>query len=107
MTVPGSRQIGSKFSRHAEAHWAHLSRLNNMLIILNISMFFLTDLVVKQGYYFTYYSLICLAVAAAGPLMPIGLLDRLWYYIIFLLSEAGGIYFLVASIIYWVKTNSG
>ena len=36
--------------------WGNLSRLNGLLIILNISMFFLTGLV-AQGYYYTFYSL--------------------------------------------------
>jgi hypothetical protein len=73
---------------------------------LNISLFFLTDLVTRQGYYYTFYSLICLAAAAIGPLLPFGLLNRLWYYLAFMASEFAGVYFLVASIWYWVKTNS-
>ena len=98
--------LENRFAPNAETHWGHLSRLTNLMIILNISMFFLTDLVTEQGYYYTYYSLLFLVLAAIGPLMPIGLLDRLWYYLIFLLSESLGIYFLVASAWYWVRTNS-
>jgi glucan-binding YG repeat protein len=46
-------------------------------------------------------------VAAAGPLIPIGLLNRLWYYLIFVISQTVGVYFLVVSGWYWVSTNSG
>lgn len=99
-------QCQQGFERFAESHWAHLSRLTNLLIILNISLFFLTDLVTKQGYYYTFYSLICLAAASLGPLLPFGLLHRLWYYLAFMASEVAGVYFLVASIWYWVETSS-
>ena len=101
------QRLEKQFKLSAVSHWAHLSRLTNLLIILNISMFFLTDLVIKHGYYYTYYSLFFLAVTATGPLMPFGLLNRLWYYLIFVLSEAIGIYYLVVSGWYWVSTNSG
>jgi hypothetical protein len=101
------QRLDKRFAPHADIHWAHLSRLTNLLIILNISLFFLTDLVTRHGYYYTFYSLLFLSVAAMGPLMPIGLFNRLWYYLIFLLNEAMGIYFLVVSGWYWVSTNSG
>lgn len=100
-------QLEKQFASHADSHWAHLSRLNNLLIILNISMFFLTDLVIRHGYYYTYYSLSFLLLTAIGPLMGFGLLTRLWYYLVFVLSEVAGTYFLVVSAWYWVKTNSG
>ena len=96
-----------RFERYAESHWAHLSRLTNLLIILNISLFFLTDLVTKHGYFYTFYSLFFLALATVGPLLPFGLLNRLWYYLVFMGSDVVGVYFLVASIWYWVNTSSG
>jgi len=46
------------FLRDNENYWANLSRLNNLLIILNISLFFLTELVTKENYYFTFYTLL-------------------------------------------------
>ena len=101
------QRLERRFASHADTHWAHLSRFNNLLIILNISMFFLTDLVTRHGYYYTYYSLLFLLLAALGPLIGFGLLGRLWYYSMFVLSEFAGSYFLVASAWYWVKTNSG
>lgn len=101
------QHMEKRFAPHAGSHWNHLSRVTNLLIILNITMFFITDLVTKFGYYYTFYSLFFLFLAAVGPLMPIGLLNRLWYYLLFLMCEAVGTYFLVASVWYWVKTNSG
>ena len=101
------RRMEKRFLPFAENHWAHLSRLTNLLIILNISLFFITDLVTKYGYYYTFYSLFFLSLTAAGPLLPIGLLDRLWYYSLFLVSECVGVYFLVSSVWYWIKTSSG
>lgn len=86
--------------------WSHLSRLNNMLVIMNISMFFLTGLVAK-GYYYTFYSLICLGVVGVGVIIPTTLIHRLWYYWTFLIAELSGLYFLVASLIYWVENGSG
>jgi len=75
------------------------------LIILNISLFFLTELVTRQGYYYTFFSLLCLGVVAIGLLIPLGLVNRLWYYCIFLFAELVAIYFLTASIWFWVGTN--
>lgn len=107
LSHPGYQRMEKRFAPHAESQWGHLSRLTNLLIILNISLFFLTDLVTRQGYYYTFYSLLFLSVAAIGSLLPFGLLNRLWYYMIFLLSEAVGVYFLVVSIGYWIGTGRG
>ena len=86
--------------------WANMSRVNNLLVIMNISMFFLTGLVV-QGYFFTFYSLICLGIVGLGSLVPTTLIRKLWYYWMFLAVELIGLYFLVASIFYWVANGSG
>ncbi len=107
MRTNAYQRLEKHFVSHAVSHWAHLSRINNLLIVLNISMFFLTDLVIRQGYYYTYYSLSFLALTVMGPLIGFGLLNRLWYYSIFVLSEMAGSYFLIASAWYWVRTNSG
>ncbi|MGB6011636.1 MAG: hypothetical protein WBI57_10250, partial [Desulfobacterales bacterium] len=79
--------------------WASLSRLNNLLIILNISMFFLTGLVAR-GYYYTFFSLGCFSVVAILTILPVTLISRLWFYLFNLLIEFVGIYFLIASMIY-------
>jgi len=86
--------------------WGNLSQVNNLLVIMNISMFFLTGLVAR-GYYFTFYSLICLGVVAMGSLIPTTLIRKLWYYWLFLVVELVGLYFLVASVLYFIKNGSG
>jgi hypothetical protein len=53
--------------------WINLSRLNNLLVIMNISMFFLTGLVAK-GYFYTFYSLIILTIKRSGLKNPLKLL---------------------------------
>jgi hypothetical protein len=70
--------------------WASLSRLNNLLIILNISMFFLTGLVVR-GYYYTFFSLGCFSVVAILTILPVTLISRLWFYLFNLLVEFVGL----------------
>ncbi len=82
--------------------WNNLSRWNNLMVIINITMFFLTGLV-AQGYYFTFYSLICLSIVGMGILLPLPHSRSLKYYGGFLVIELAGIYFLVASVVYWVK----
>jgi len=86
--------------------WSNLSRLNGLLIILNISMFFLTGLVAK-GYYYTCYSLIGLGLVGIGMLFPTKLVKSLGYYWFFLVVELTAIYFLVVSIVYWIRQANG
>lgn len=86
-------------------YWSNLSRAANLLILLNISLFFVTELVTKQGYYYTYYSLFLLLVVKIGLLLPLGLLDRPWYYCIFLMCEILAAYFVISSIWFWVVMN--
>ena len=86
--------------------WSNLSRLNSLMVILNISMFFLTGLVAK-GYFYTFYSLVCLSVLGVGAIIPTVLVRRLWYYWAFMGIELLGLYYLVASVVYWVRNGSG
>ncbi len=86
--------------------WSNLSRLNNLMVVMNISMFFLTGLVAK-GYYYTFFSMICLGLVGVGTIVPTVLIRRLWYYWIFLLVELVGLYYLVNSIVYWVRSGYG
>ena len=85
--------------------WANLARLNNLLIILNITLFFLTGLV-AQGYYYTFCSIGCFAVVAILTILPFPFVNRLWFYLLNVTLEFVGIYFLAASIIYWVQTGA-
>lgn len=85
--------------------WSNLSRLNNLLVIMNISMFFLTGLVAK-GYFYTFYSLIILCIVSLGLLIPTALIRSLWYYWFYFVLELLGLYFLVASVVYWVNNGN-
>lgn len=99
-------RLNAAFDADHANYWSHLSRLNNLLVIVNISMFFLTGLVAK-GYYYTFYSLVCAGVVGVGTLVPTTLVRRLWYYWIFLIIEFIGIYYLVASVVFWVENGTG
>jgi len=100
------KKLDTAFDADHMNFWSNLSRVNNLLVIMNISMFFLTGLVAR-GYYFTFYSLICLGVVALGSLIPTTLIRKLWYYWMFLVVELVGLYFLVASVLYFIKSGSG
>ncbi|TNF66370.1 MAG: hypothetical protein EP298_09480 [Gammaproteobacteria bacterium] len=94
------------FAKDYAVYWNHLSRLSNLLILMNISLFFLTELVTAHGYYFTFYSLLFLALIEIGMLLPFGLLKHLVYYCLHLLFLCIALYYLIASIIYWVNTST-
>ena len=100
-----TKAIRHIFADNYVLYWSNLARLNNLLRIVNISMFFLTGLVAR-GYYFTIYSLICLGCVGSGVIVPTRWIRRLGYYWVFLTVELMGIYFLVASIVYWVQNGS-
>jgi len=40
-----------KFERHYPLLWTNLSRLNGLMIVANLTLFFLTRLMVEKGYY--------------------------------------------------------
>jgi len=105
VTKEGILKLSRLFAKDYQVYWGNLSRLTNLLVICNISLFFLTELVTTQGYYYTFFSLFFLVLVFIGLLMPIGLMDRLWYYLIFIAFEVVGIYFLVSSVAYWVSKN--
>lgn len=94
--------LSNEFERDHAVFWNNLSRLNNLLVIMNISMFFLTGLI-NKGYYYTFFSLTCLCIVAVGTLIPTGLIRSLRYYLIYLVLELSGLYFLINSIVYWVR----
>ena len=72
------------------------------MIILNIRLVFATELVTRQGYDYTYYSLLAVAFAR---LVPVGLMKKLWYYNVFLAAEFIALYFLISSVWFWVRMN--
>lgn len=98
-------KIETSFEKHMVIFWANMARLNNLLIILNITLFFLTGLV-AQGYTYTFISIGCFAIVAVLTILPVPFVNRLWFYLLNLTVELIGIYFLVASVIYWVRTGA-
>jgi len=98
------RRCEEAYGTYCAVYWAHLSRLTNFLVVLNVSLFFVTGLV-KMGYFYTFYSVTLLGVVAVGMLVPTKLIDKLWYYLIFVLLDLTAIYFLVSSIIHWVRMH--
>lgn len=102
MLLIGYRKAEESFRAEHILFWSNLSRMNSLLIVLNISLFFLTGLVAK-GYYFTCYSLAGLGLVGIGLLFPTRLVQKLGYYWLFLMVEFAAIYFLVSSIIYWIN----
>ena len=100
-----SSKIEMSYEKHMVIYWANLSRFNNLMIILNISMFFLSGLI-SRGYYYTFYSIGCCLLVAILAIIPLSFIHRLWFYLVNLLIEFVGIYFLAASIIYWVRNGA-
>ncbi|MBW1893321.1 MAG: hypothetical protein JRF40_05960 [Deltaproteobacteria bacterium] len=99
------RSLNEKFESQSAIYWGNMSRFTNLLTILNLSLFFISELVITHGYYYTYYSLLCLGIVHLGLLIPFGLFNRLWYYCIVMVFEAVAIHFFVISVWYWIITN--
>jgi hypothetical protein len=95
-------KLEQAFAAYLGVLWPHLSRFNNLMIITNLSLFFLTGLV-QKGYYFTFLSMGCFTLVALMILIPTPFLGRLRFYLLSLFFEFLGLYFLVASIIYWIQ----
>jgi len=99
------QRLRRDFRNNYVTYWNNLSRLTNMLVISNFSLFFLTELVTRDRYYYTHLSLGFLFIVQIGLILPLGVLDRIWFYSLCLLMEFVSIYFFVVSIWYWVVTN--
>lgn len=97
--------IATCYSRDRSVYITNLARLANVLIVLNISLFFLTELVTLQGYYYTFYSLALLGLVYAGILIPHRWADRLWYYFFLLTLVSVAVYFVVISGWHWIATS--
>lgn len=105
MIIKLEQHLRHDFESNYMIYWNNLSRLTNLLIISNFSLFFLTELVTRDRYYYTHLSLGFLFLVHIGLILPLGLLNRIWYYRFFMLLEIGSIYFFAVSIWYWVVTN--
>jgi hypothetical protein len=93
------------FRTHHGIDWMNLSRFTSLLIILNISLFFVTELVTRAGYFYTNFSLLALLAVKFTLLVPLGLLNKLWYYGIRLASVCIALYFLISRVWFWVGMN--
>ncbi len=93
-----------KFGSDYPLLWTNLPRLNGMLIVANLSLFFVTHLVIEKGYYYTFYSLF-FSGWSASPASS--LMDCLIAFgsLVVLGLEGAGLYFLVTSGWYWVVTG--
>lgn len=85
--------------------WPNLSRVLSLLVILNISRFFLTGAVTRGGYYYPVISLAVLAAAELLILLPFGLQARLGCYLLVLGFCLVAAWFLGASIVYWMHAE--
>ncbi len=96
-----------KLSKHYKENYQlyldHMQQFNHLLILLNISFFFVTELVIKENYYFTYFSLAALGLIQLLVLLPFRWIKNYKFYLflLFLMMVAG--YFFIASVVYWVK----
>jgi hypothetical protein len=88
----------NKRACRVDSHGAHLSRINILLIVLNSSRFFLADTVVRQGLSLHRRFTVFLALTTIGPMFGFGLLNRLWYYLEFILNEMAGSYLLISRV---------
>jgi hypothetical protein len=91
------------FRKHKDVLWGCLSRQNNVFIVANISLFFISGLVSK-GYYYTFFSLGLLGLTGLIMVLPVPSYSRLWYYLIGLGCHLLGLYFLLSSVVYWLHT---
>ena len=97
--------LNKEFQIQYKIYWSNLNFFSNTLLVLNISLFFVTELIIKENYYFTYYSIIFLGLGQIALLFPTGLLNRLWFYFLALFFHLIAIYFIIASVIFWIKTS--
>ena len=95
-------RLAESFRRDRAIYWSNLARTSNLLVVLNVSFFFLTELVTREGYYYTYYSLGFLGLIYLAMLLPLGWTDRLGFYCLCLASLGVALYFVAVSVWYWV-----
>ena len=79
MIIKLEQHLRHDFESNDMIYWNNLSRLTNLLIISNFSLFFLTELVTRDRYYYTHLSLGFLFLVHIGLILPLGLLNRIWY----------------------------
>jgi hypothetical protein len=48
----------------------------------------------------------CFTIVALFTIVPVARISRLWYYLLTLFFEFAGMYFLIASTVYWLQTGA-
>lgn len=86
--------------------WPTLSRTVNLIAMLNVSLFFLNGAVKSGGYFYPLISLSLLAVATLLILLPLGLHQRLGFYLLVLALGIAATWLLGASILYWLQEHT-
>ena len=110
MRVPANIRVQWKcceecFLKDYDVLWSALSRNSNLLVILNISLFFLTEAVRSGGYYFPLISVGIIAVSILLTLLPLGWHRSMRFYLVNLvLFLAAGTMF-VLSVLYWIQNG--
>jgi hypothetical protein len=86
--------------------WGHLSGMTNLLIVLNVSLLLAPTGSPSKGTTTPFTQFFPLSLAALGAWLLFGLLNRLWYYPVFLFWDFMGAYFIVVRVWYWVNPSN-
>ena len=93
------------FQEDHAIYWGHLSRTAGLLVMLNISLFFLNGALSCGGNYWPVKSLGFLAVAEGAMLWPHNVARRFGYYLALLALWLVAAGFFLASVVYWLRTG--
>ena len=97
--------LDEKYREDHVMYQDHLQHMNHIITLLNVSLFFVTELVTKHGYYYTIISLLLLGIVQVALVLPFGLMKTLKGYCLFLVIELIALYFFLSSVTYWIVTN--
>jgi len=81
----------------------NLSRATNLLVILNVSLFFLTGRVGVGGYTWPLCSLVILGALQLLLVLPLGLNRRLGFYLVMVALWCVAGFFFAGSVLYWLR----
>lgn len=97
------QRLGARFREQHTVLWPALSRTANLMAMMNVSLFFLNGAVRCGGSYYPIISLMLLATASLLIVLPLGLHQRLgWYVVVLVLAWAAG-WLLGTSILVWLR----
>ena len=96
------RDCARSFETDHAIYWPHLSRATGLLVMLNVSLFFLNDAVSCGGNYWPLKSLGLLVMVEVAMLWPHGLGRRFGYYAALMAFWLAALGFFIASVSYWL-----